>query len=584
MAGIWGASGWARWQDDLAVIRDLAVVPVGGEGVLSMVLAQLASLLPIGGRLLRATWIGAVALGIAGRLVYGIVRQSQAGQQRPNGSVAWLDSVIALLVSAIFAVSPTAQAEANRIGGSLIALVLLLVGIRLVDELWRREDARLLPLLGLVVGLAGSENHWVGATLLAIVLAIALTTRRNLSFAGSFQFVAGLTFSGVVGGQVFWLRPLSPNAWLNLGVGSLASPGTPSDDTVDSVLGWLVELARRASESTGTGIAAMGLLGLGVCALRPQIVGRHLSPLVLVLIGCFGPLLDAASFERASTSSSLALTIGLSVHAGLLVLAGLDVMRKAQLPYAQPVAPLVLVLGTTLVLRGLDRLAAPHSLQHTGAEAWVEEALGKLPPRALVLVRREAIAYRLLATRVLHGARPDVISVPAALLSRGSVAQDLLAMEPELSPLLRQLAVHGYADEYSLSRLADARPLYVELDSQWDGRLLEHLSPEPMWLGFSAHALGATDRSAGLVRSQLALDRVVKSWVPRNLDDSTSSILAGSAEQQALVLAGLGDRKGAKVALGALKRLAPGSILLEQLQVRLSRRSRGRVAVADLID
>jgi hypothetical protein len=43
-----------QWRDDLAVVRGLGLVPFGGEGVPSTVLMQLAALLPIGGRLLRA--------------------------------------------------------------------------------------------------------------------------------------------------------------------------------------------------------------------------------------------------------------------------------------------------------------------------------------------------------------------------------------------------------------------------------------------------------------------------------------------------------------------------------------------------
>jgi hypothetical protein len=255
------------------------------------------------------------------------------------------------------------------------------------------------------------------------------------------------------------------------------------------------------------------------------------------------------------------------------------------LPFARPASILTLSFAATLVLARAEQLPADRDAGPMGAEVWAEEALGKLPPGSLALVRSEPLAYRLMSARVLSGTRPDVVVVPAALLSRGSVARHLLELEPELSPLLRQLAVNGFPDEYSLCRLSDARPLFVELDPNWDLRLLEHLRPESMWLGFSPHALGSSDRRAGFERSRSALRRVLAASARGgSVDEHTREVLSGQAGQQALTLAALGDRDNAATVLRVMRRLEPDSSLAAELSDRLAQRRRGRIEVGDLID
>jgi hypothetical protein len=66
------ASAFPQWRDDLSVVRALGLVPIGGEGTLSSLLIQAFALLPIGGRLLRASLASAIVLAVAARLVYAL--------------------------------------------------------------------------------------------------------------------------------------------------------------------------------------------------------------------------------------------------------------------------------------------------------------------------------------------------------------------------------------------------------------------------------------------------------------------------------------------------------------------------------
>jgi hypothetical protein len=382
-----------------------------------------------------------------------------------------------------------------------------------------------------------------------------------------------------------WLRPLSSNAWIDLGsgahvptwplVGVTAPPGEP-------LLGRLLS---QWLEQAGAPVLLLGLWGVGsaLCVARVRrVAGGWLSLLSVCTLA------QVAALEGWIAGPPLlpcAWALAWVAFAGFGLQALVGWLWRVPLPYCRAAAVLLLTAVSTLVLTLAEAPAAEDAQSQLGTEVWTEEALGELPANSLLLVRSEVLAYRLIAAQLLGGERPDVVVVPSSWLSRASVTRRLLHLEPELSPLLRQLAVNGYPDEYSLCRLADARPLFVELDPNWDARLLEHLRPGPMWLGFSPHALGESDRRAGFESSRAALSRVhaaARDGGPRDLP--TRRALFDLAAQQALTLAALGDRDNARSVMRVLGRLSPDDPLLAELSARLAQTRRGRVEVADLID
>src|SRR5690606_21430092 len=68
-----------------------------------------------------------------------------------------------------------------------------------------------------------------------------------------------------------------------------------------------------------------------------------------------------------------------------------------------------------------------------------------------------AAAFRVWAARVARGERPDLLVVPLPLLHRGDTTARLLALEPRLGPLIRELRVSGKPSEYALSSLEIGR-------------------------------------------------------------------------------------------------------------------------------
>lgn len=573
--GVWGASGEPTWADDLALMRDLGGVPVGSDGVLSTAASQLIALLPVGGRLLRASWLGAVALAACGWLFYELLRDLLDAHE-PFG----LNPLLALLGCQLWVLDPQTLLAASRVGGPALALLVMLCCLRVTRDL---SDARAFPLAGGLIALCAAENHAAGA-----ILALAFSVRvfsagDRLKPAQLHAWLGGFFSVAAVCASWRALRAFSLGAGLDLGftepAGLALGESAAADGVASFARSWLLLWRGRIDLVP----LALAFVGGGWALSRGPELRRAVAPFgIFAAAGGFVPLLTPSSDASWPPLLGLASSLGVLAFVPLSLRAGVGWLWSCRLPLARPAGVLAVTFAVTIVLRHLDEVDPGEPLPAVATHAWTEEALEKLPPRSLVLVRSPVLALRLLAARALRGERPDVIVVPVPFLASGPLMLQLLRLEPDLSPLLRQLSIHGLADEYSLCRLADVRPVFVELDREWDIRLLEHLRPEPIWLGFSAHALGASERDEGVARSHAALRRVWRA--PSQDDPRTRRVLADGASDQAALLAALGERRDARWLLRLARRLAPADPLARGLRERLLRTRRGRVAISDLVD
>jgi hypothetical protein len=135
---------------------------------------------------------------------------------------------------------------------------------------------------------------------------------------------------------------------------------------------------------------------------------------------------------------------------------------------------------------------------------------------------------RLLAAQITEGQRPDVVVVPLGMLGRGSVAADVAVRERKTEALIRTLSLAGVADEFSLSTLAERRPLYVELDPRWDKSIATHLTISGVLLAFAPQPLGVSDRKASFAASTETLGRLFQSVAPDAPADPESLALVMS--------------------------------------------------------
>ena len=533
------ASPATQWRDDLSVVRGLGIVPIGGEGTLSSLLMQLASLLPIGGRLLRASLVSAVGVALSARLAYALARRVLDD----NADTPRLSPPLALSAALVATLAPAWQLEGTIAGGATLAVALVLAGL-LVRPHAETRDARVWLGFGALISLTVFESHVAGLALM-LVLGVQVAVlaevppRRNVLLCAVGARYHGWAVSGARAGAPAVGASLGrPRLWP---VDRAAGRGGHRCAPPRGARG---VAARRGRHFDGSGRCRRSM---GPLRGRTRWLMAPLAALVLADVvfpasraGVLSP--DPLSPLRLSAVIALAIAAALGVHTVALGL------KRANIPMARPAAVLLVVFNFTLVLvTAEDSSYVADRRSQYGAEVWTDEALGDLPPHSMLLIRSPAVAWRLWAARLVRGERPDIVVVPLPLLDRGSIATELLRQEPKLAPLVRDMAIRGRPTEYSLSTLADARPLYVELDPHWDQRLVDHLTPRPLWLGFAPHALGRSDRLPALAEGQKAFSRVLAAAItPTHRDEGTLAVLASRAQEQAVALAALGDRKSVR--------------------------------------
>lgn len=559
-------SSTSQWRNDVAIVRGLGFVPIGAEGVLSAVLAQVSSLLPLGGRVLRAALPSAVGAACAAWFIYELslrVLDKNAPTER-------LAPVLALLAAWGVVLTPTWQAEATQAGGATVAVSLVLVAT--VARLRLRLDDRGWLIFGMLLGAACLEQRLAGLACLALLLADAallrqLPTQRQLvELVGA---AAGVVALGLV---PFWFQPTSGGVWSDWGTElarfSGADTALPIASTLDA---WLDALGLPLLAVAVGGVS----WGVSRHRTRPWILPLVVFLLLDLVLPAGTPTLAGALTGRVIDLLALAV---LGIAAALGAQVGVIALEHARIPLARPVQALMVVAGLTFVLVRMEESGQRAEARTRGAaEAWTDEALSSLPPQSLLMVRSEPAAWRLWASRVARGERPDLTVVPLPLLDHGDTAARLLEIEPHLAPLVRELRMNGRPSEYALSSLADARPLFLEFDPSWDRRLLEHVLPHPFWMRFEAHALGRSDRIAALNHGKRAFARVLDSIDPRYPDQATLGVLTTRAREQAVMLAALGDRESALALLGQLRDIPSERGFVSSMEKQLADKEKRRV-------
>lgn len=601
------------WQDDVAVLRDVALVGVGAGGGVSTALTQVAGALPIGTLSFRAGLVSVVALAAASRLGFAVaLRLLRAGDR---GDAAWLAPAFAAIAVCGAALSPSVQLEATVAGGATVAAALVLGAIalaaRAVDPGRDAARGRDVASAGVLVGAALAERPLAAAAALAAVLALLFThrvvgrladraaaaTRRIGALlrtawrmtreliarrtgsasstggpgdrAGAPEPAARRTRPAMVPGRAISLgaslagvaalvaalpalvRPVAPLRALDLGFGALPA-GDGASAVVTALAAWRGELGW-----TPLALAALGAVVLAARAsTRPG--AAALAALVAIDALVPAPLGGATIADPGAALRTLAI-VALAALAAIGLHEGVARLLRARVPYARPAAILLVAFQATLVALASEQSShvADRSAQR-GGEEWLDASRAALEARAVVLARGPSKAARLWAAQIVGGYRPDLLVTASDLLPRPGVATELLAREPRSQALVRATALRGEPDEFSLSELADARPLHVEPDRRWDARTASHVELDGMWVRFAPHPIGRTDRKRSAEESMAPLARVLAAVDPvQPPDPATAAVVADTVREQALVLARLGETDTARALAVASRRLGP---------------------------
>jgi hypothetical protein len=559
-------------------VTGLGLVPLGTEGWLSLVGSQASSLLPLGGRWLRAASLGAVAVAVASALLYTRTRRLLDACER----TPYLTPPLALAAALTATLSPTFQLEGTVIGGAAVATAAALAALSAAVRL-PSADYRSALGVGILFGLTAIESHMAALAVLAGLVAHGLVRKqapdaRALALFGAGAFsVCLFAISGLA------LRAAAPGAWLDLGFGLGQSSLFAADASalrVTAFSAWLADV----------GLVPFGLAvgGLALALFRHATRAAAAVMLALLLVDLAFPAsrIGVLTQDPFGTTRLLAVS-ALAVGAALGVQAAALWLNRARVPFATAAAVLLVVFDFTLVFVGAEASAAAAERRTSVAqEVWTDEALASLPPRGILLARSEAIAFRLWAAQLVRGERPDVVVVPRTLLERGGLRRRLLENEPALAPLLRDIALGGRPGEYALTTLADARPLFVELDESFEPRLNDHIVPQSFFLRFRPHPVGRSDRSAALARAENRLGRVSAAVARGDGADAaaaTRSVLLSTLHQRAIFLAARGDHDTAAQTVTTIQRVRPDDEIAAALAAELAKHRSGKLDLTALV-
>lgn len=570
--GIWHEASGPSWDGDVGTLGVFAGA-ARFQGVVSALLGQLAQALPVGSGHERAALPGALALGALGVMVFELsVAALGARQKAPR-----MNALLAFAAALGATLSGRSLAQGTLLGSAALPAALALgtlVASGMLAPLRRARplelDARRSLLVAALLSLTLLESVWAAAILLPASLVGrflrggSFDRRHAVLFAGTLAGTLALGALPAALGPLLQGAEAAPLAASLSGAALDASVlkttwGAPVGAVATEAASGLFDV-RPWLDALGLFTLAAALLGGVVCAfehkLRPLLAaGATLLAGDLLIPRASEHLLSTSGRDVLELVASAVLVLCASVGTQAVVQALGQVRFGAARPAQALLVAFVLALGFAGAEDSAQRLSARNE---RGLEAWTDEALATLPARSLVVVRSETIAYRLWAATAL-GDRPDVLVVPLPLLGRGTLAADLLALEPKLALLIRELSISGLPSEQALTELADTRPLFVDVDPSWDKRLLDHLEPGPFFCRFAPHALGRSDREAALAASVAPFDRVVaNARVSVRPDRATLLVLARGAEQELGLLEVLGDRADAERLRQRLGALLPG--------------------------
>jgi hypothetical protein len=151
-------------------------------------------------------------------------------------------------------------------------------------------------------------------------------------------------------------------------------------------------------------------------------------------------------------------------------------------------------------------------------------------------------------------------------------ALDLLAIEPALLPVLRDVELAGTPSEASLSSLAAARPVALAYEPRWGHAVARHLVPIALLDQFAIEPRGPSDRRQALQGFARERDRLSRRIAGAADSEARNPELAEVTtyllRARVLALIASGDREVVRQALQDIRVFSPNDNLAAQVVAR----------------
>jgi hypothetical protein len=546
-------------RDD-ATLRVLALEPRAWRALDTMV-GHLLAAAPLGTRAARAALGASLAVAAVGALAFYLVRTllDACAETRRLGAVVAAASVFLALAGVGW------QAEGGAIGGSSTGAVLVLLPLALLAA--TPEAGSRWPAWGFGLGLAASHDPLVGGCALAgvvgysLVRAAAEPSGLRVRRAEWTSWVGRAATAFLVGLAPLVVACARVRASGGSALASLAAPWPTAGGLPGHSGPWAVT---RADTGPVTLVLAAGGLVLGSVAARARPLTAALGTVALTGVAS-GWVHPGGDLEHAS-GPHLAALVAVSGLAGVAMQALVRAVARANVPFARATATMVLLLVIVLPVEAADEALA-RSRRDLTTPAWDDVAWGELAPGAVVVLTEKRSCERALAARARGALRDDVSVI--AWSTPGARSRRVLASDPLLLPMWRDLEILGAPAEASLTALAAVRPVAMTYEPRWGRGVAVHLVPDGLFDRFETEARGASDRRAALAAFSPRRDRL-KGWI--HDEPGLEGLTARLLRARALLLATLDARDQGLVgrSVDDVKTFAPADPVASQIGARLS--------------
>jgi hypothetical protein len=456
---------------------------------LDVLVASAFAVLPLGTRAARAALGEALVVAAAGAVLYRVTRRL-AGACADAPRVGALTSAIATCAALC---APLWQTEASAVAGSATGALLVLLPIAVLAR--DPEDGGP-PWRACLFGVAlamGYEPLVGGCALAACAAFVGVGAHQRRGLAAAWATDArGLALSFAAGLAPLILALLRTSV-AGVPLGAALAEALAGERGV-SHGGSPVPLLR--AEFGGV----LGALAIGGTVLAARVPRARPLGAALLAAGLTGFACGWAGAPVGPTrfgAPVLAATGAACALAGVALQAVVQGIARARVPMARASAAMVLVLELAIPVDSADEALLRTAPRAGGAAArWDDVVWGELPPRTVVLVTDPRLGRRAAAAQAIGDLRGDIAVVPAQ--TRGAAASRVLAEDPALVPLWRDLELAGSPSEASLSSLASVRPLAMAYEPRWGRALGRHLVPLALLDRFEPEPRGASDRRKAL--------------------------------------------------------------------------------------